>query len=180
MDGILVCGFEVTAQVRAAQELAGLLAATEASERQFRELVENLPELAWTARPDGFIDYYNRRWYEYTGTTFEAMQGWGWKAIHDPAKLEAVLERWQHSIDAGMTLRSSLAATLSSPSAFLTAEASRAARHANSGQVCTCAERVLVQLRGDGGPRQVPDARVAVVSSGGLTPSGVLLLRADA
>jgi acetyl-CoA acetyltransferase len=38
----------------------------------------------------------------------------------------------------------------------------------------------IVQLRGDGGPRQVPDAKVAVVSCGGLTPSGVLLLRADA
>lgn len=37
----------------------------------------------------------------------------------------------------------------------------------------------VVQLRGEGGPRQVPGARVAVVSSGGLTPSGVLLLRAD-
>ena len=38
----------------------------------------------------------------------------------------------------------------------------------------------IVQLRGDGGPRQVPDARVAVVSTGGLTPSGAMLLRADA
>jgi acetyl-CoA acetyltransferase len=37
----------------------------------------------------------------------------------------------------------------------------------------------IVQLRGDGGERQVPGARVAVVSSGGLTPSGVLLLRSD-
>ena len=37
----------------------------------------------------------------------------------------------------------------------------------------------IVQLRGDAGPRQVADARVAVASSGGLTPSGVLLLRAD-
>jgi hypothetical protein len=37
----------------------------------------------------------------------------------------------------------------------------------------------IVQLRGEGGPRQVPGARVAVVSSGGLTPSGVLLLRTD-
>ena len=57
VDGVLVCGFEVTSQVRAAQEMAGLLASTEASERQFRELVENLPELAWTARPDGFVEY---------------------------------------------------------------------------------------------------------------------------
>jgi acetyl-CoA acetyltransferase len=37
----------------------------------------------------------------------------------------------------------------------------------------------IVQLRGEGGPRQVPDAKVAVVSSGGLTPSGAILLRTD-
>lgn len=101
MDGILVCSFDVTAQVRAAQEMARLLASTEASERQFRELVENLPELAWTARPDGFIDYYNRRWYEYTGTTLDEMQGWGWRTLHDPTHVDVVVERWQHSIDTG-------------------------------------------------------------------------------
>ena len=84
-----------------AQELSRLLADTEASERQFRELVENLPELAWTARPDGFIDYYNRRWYDYTGTTFEPMQGWGWTTVHDPAQLDVVIARWQQSIDTG-------------------------------------------------------------------------------
>ncbi len=82
-------------------ELARLLAKAEASERQFRELVENLPELAWTARPDGHIDFYNRRWYEYTGTTFDEVQGWGWKALHDPAKLGAVIDKWQHSIESG-------------------------------------------------------------------------------
>ncbi len=101
VEGILVAGFEVTARVQAAQEQARLLASVEASERQFRELVENLPDLAWTARPDGFIDYYNRRWYEYTGTTFDEMQGWGWRSLHDPEKVEVVVERWRHSIDTG-------------------------------------------------------------------------------
>ncbi len=101
IDGVLVCGFEVTQQVRAAQSLAGLLAAAEASERQFRELVENLPELAWTARPDGFVDYYNRRWYEYTGTTVEEMEGWGWQSVHDSAHVDAVVARWRSCIADG-------------------------------------------------------------------------------
>jgi PAS domain S-box-containing protein len=101
VDGILIAGFEVSVQVRAAKETARLLASVEASERQFRELVENLPQLAWTARPDGFVDYYNRRWYEYTGTTLEEDQGWGWKSLHDPTKIDAVVERWQHSIATG-------------------------------------------------------------------------------
>ena len=68
---------------------------------QFRALVENLPDLAWTARPDGHIDFYNRRWYEYTGTTFESMQGWGWERVHDPQMLPGVMERWNRSLQNG-------------------------------------------------------------------------------
>lgn len=56
-------------------------ARAEASEATFRTFIDNLPELAWTALADGYIDFYNRRWYEYTGTTFEQMQGWGWEAV---------------------------------------------------------------------------------------------------
>ena len=58
---------------------------------------EHLPALAWTALPDGRIDYYNRRWYEYTGTTWEQMQGWGWREVHDPAVLPRVEARWAAS-----------------------------------------------------------------------------------
>ena len=46
-------------------------AATEASEQQYRFLAESIPQIIWTARPDGWLDYYNRRWYEYTGMTAE-------------------------------------------------------------------------------------------------------------
>jgi PAS domain S-box-containing protein len=71
------------------------------SEAQFQALVENLPLLAWTARPDGHIDFFNQRWYEYTGTTFEEMQGWGWEKVHHPDTLPKVLERWKHSLGSG-------------------------------------------------------------------------------
>jgi PAS domain S-box-containing protein len=71
------------------------------SERQLRGLAENMAQLAWTARPDGYIDWYNRRWYEYTGTTPEEMAGWGWQSVHDPAALPEVLDRWQASIATG-------------------------------------------------------------------------------
>ena len=101
VDGVLVSGFEVTAQVRASQELTRLLASAEANERQLRELVENLPELAWTARPDGAVDYYNRRWFDYTGKQPEEMLAWGWESVHDPARVEEVSARWQRSVDTG-------------------------------------------------------------------------------
>ena len=71
------------------------------SERYWRELVENLPELAWTALPDGHIDFYNRRWYEYTGTTLASVEGGGWQAVHDPQVLPEVLALWARSIATG-------------------------------------------------------------------------------
>ncbi|MDQ6802360.1 MAG: PAS domain S-box protein [Acidobacteriota bacterium] len=67
----------------------------------FRSLFDLMPQLGWTALPDGFIDFYNRGWYEYTGTTFEQMQGWGWQSVHDPEMLPKVVERWRHSIETG-------------------------------------------------------------------------------
>ena len=76
-------------------------AAIEDDLRLFRELFNLMPELGWTARADGFIDFYNRRWYDYTGTTYEQMEGWGWESVHDPALLPAVREQWQSSIATG-------------------------------------------------------------------------------
>ena len=70
-------------------------------ERQFRTLAESIPNLAWWANGDGYITWYNRRWYEYTGTTPQQMEGWGWQSVHDPAELPRVLQRWKASITTG-------------------------------------------------------------------------------
>ena len=67
----------------------------------FVQLAEFLPTLCWIARGDGYIVWYNHRWHDYCGTTPEQMEGWGWQAVHDPAQLPAVMERWQASIAAG-------------------------------------------------------------------------------
>jgi PAS domain S-box-containing protein len=69
---------------------------------EFLNLAESIPTLAWTARTDGYIDWYNRRWYDYTGTTPERMKGWGWSEVHDPEILPKVLERFRHSIENGV------------------------------------------------------------------------------
>jgi PAS domain S-box-containing protein len=68
---------------------------------QLRELADSIPNLAWWANSDGYITWYNRRWYEYTGTTPEQMEGWGWQSVHDPDELPTVLERWKASIATG-------------------------------------------------------------------------------
>jgi PAS domain S-box-containing protein len=71
------------------------------SEERFRTLADNIPQLCWIANSDGWIFWYNRRWYEYTGTTPKQMEGWGWQSVHDPETLPQVLERWQASIATG-------------------------------------------------------------------------------
>ncbi|MEO5701846.1 MAG: PAS domain S-box protein, partial [Casimicrobiaceae bacterium] len=71
------------------------------SEGKLRLLADTIPQLAWMARADGHIFWYNRRWYEYTGTTPREMEGWGWQSVHDPAVLPQVLERWRGSIERG-------------------------------------------------------------------------------
>ncbi|MBC7692424.1 MAG: PAS domain-containing protein [Methylotenera sp.] len=67
----------------------------------FRQLADSMPQLAWMARPDGFIFWYNKGWYDYTGTTPEQMEGWGWQSVHDMNDLPKVLDRWNASIASG-------------------------------------------------------------------------------
>jgi PAS domain S-box-containing protein len=71
------------------------------NEERFRTMADSLPQLAWIAKADGFIYWYNRRWFEYTGTTPRQMEGWGWQSVHDPNVLPRVLEQWQGSIATG-------------------------------------------------------------------------------
>ena len=71
------------------------------SEQRFATMANSIPQLAWIARADGFILWYNQRWYEYTGTTAEQMEGWGWQSVHDPQLLPEVMAKWKVAIAAG-------------------------------------------------------------------------------
>ncbi len=93
-DCSTLCGRASFAQTEAAEELSR-------REAQFRNLAEALPTLCWMAYGDGHIFWYNPRWYEYTGTTPEQMEGWGWQSVHDPEILPEVMERWTASIRTG-------------------------------------------------------------------------------
>ncbi|HLA64097.1 MAG TPA: PAS domain S-box protein, partial [Rhodothermales bacterium] len=100
-DAVLAVCRDVTERREAEVAVRRALTHAEEAERQLLAVVDNLPELAWTAEPDGTIDFYNRRWYAYTGTTPGQMEGGGWHAVHDPVVLPTVLERWRHSIATG-------------------------------------------------------------------------------
>lgn len=94
-DGsVLYLSLDITARKQAE-------AAVRESERQLRTLADAVPQLVWMADAKGYIFWYNRRWYDYTGTTPEQMEGWGWQSVHDPEVLPKVMERWRASIETG-------------------------------------------------------------------------------
>ncbi|MBC5811142.1 MAG: PAS domain-containing protein [Candidatus Eremiobacteraeota bacterium] len=71
------------------------------SARRFQALGEALPVICWTADAEGWIDWYNRRWYEYTGQSEREARGWGWQAAHHPDDFLEVMRKWPDSIATG-------------------------------------------------------------------------------
>jgi len=63
-------------------------------EESFRAMADSIPQMAWTARADGFIFWYNQRWYDFTGTTLEQTEGWNWQSVHDPEVLPRDPSKW--------------------------------------------------------------------------------------
>lgn len=68
---------------------------------QFEVMANAIPQLAWMASSDGEVFWYNRRFYEYTGTTLNQMANEGWSSVLDPAVLAQVNEKWEASLSAG-------------------------------------------------------------------------------
>jgi PAS domain S-box-containing protein len=57
-------------------------------------LADAMPQIVWTAKPDGNLDYSNRRWFDYTGMTIEETKDWGWKRVVHPDDVQNCIERW--------------------------------------------------------------------------------------
>ncbi len=72
-----------------------------ASEQRFRFLADNMPQIIWTSKPDGNLDYYNRRWYDYTGMTFDQTKDWGWEPVLHPDDLQNCIDRWTKAFTTG-------------------------------------------------------------------------------
>ncbi len=71
------------------------------SEERFRTLADNISQFAWMTDENGWIFWYNRRWFDYTGTTLEQMQGWGWQSVHHPEHIDRVVELFRHHLEIG-------------------------------------------------------------------------------
>jgi len=85
---------DVSDQHRAAEALAK-------SELEFRTLADTMPQMVWATRPDGFHDYYNARWYEFTGVPAGSTDGEGWNNMFHPDDQERAWGLWRHSLATG-------------------------------------------------------------------------------
>jgi PAS domain S-box-containing protein len=70
-------------------------------ESTFRQLAEAIPQFVWTTRPDGYHDYFNQRWYDYTGANPDVTEGDGWRLPFHPEDVPEAQKRWQHSLRTG-------------------------------------------------------------------------------
>jgi PAS domain S-box-containing protein len=89
------------ANERLEQRVAERTAELQASEEKYRMLTELMPQIVWTARGDGTIDYLNERWYEYTGLTPTASRTSGWQAVLQTEDFDRRVARWSQAVRSG-------------------------------------------------------------------------------
>src|SRR5258708_1004563 len=87
IDYLVFSGIDITARKQA--------------EREIHALIDAIPQLVWTGRPDGYVDFYNQRWRDYTGLTTEQAQGNGWMQCTHPDDRQRVLAVWQRAVQTG-------------------------------------------------------------------------------
>jgi len=93
---------DVSTRIWSAAEQVRVKDALAETAEEFQTLADGIPTLCWMAEPDGHIYWYNKGWYDYTGTVAADMKGWGWQSVHDPEVLPSVMRRWGASLSAGV------------------------------------------------------------------------------
>ncbi len=71
------------------------------AEDRLRLILDSTPSLIHTARPDGYLDYFNKPWLEYVGATLDEVSGWNWMAFIHPDDLEGIVARWRTCLATG-------------------------------------------------------------------------------
>ena len=98
ITGIVTIWNDVTTKVIARKKI-------EESEKKIHFMTDFLPQKLWTADQDGNINYFNQRWMDFCGKTFEELKDWGWKSVIHPDDWAENQRLWQHSIKSGKTFQ---------------------------------------------------------------------------
>lgn|GEM_PF-4169484 len=71
----------------------------EQNAREFKFVIDLMPHMVWATKPDGYHDFYNQRWYDFTGLTYEETKDKGWSLVLHPDDYDRAWEVWRHSLD---------------------------------------------------------------------------------
>lgn len=93
INSVMAVVTDVTESVLARQKI-------EESEARFRQLADSMPQIVWTARPDGFLDYFNQQWYDYAGQD-RGFGDAGWAYMLHPDDLQRCFDTWTYSLRTG-------------------------------------------------------------------------------
>ena len=74
---------------------------SEQNEKQMQVVCETMPQMIWTTNPEGYHDWFSKRWYDYTGLSMEDSIGMGWKNPFHPDDMAETSKRWAHSLVTG-------------------------------------------------------------------------------
>ena len=86
---------------RSQEALGSALDQIRNSEAKLRTIIDTIPVIAWCALPDGSGEFWNQRWHDYTGLSYEAARGWGWRAVIHPDDLDQLENTWRADLDSG-------------------------------------------------------------------------------
>src|SRR5688500_7026470 len=80
------------------EHVAALQRTTTGVDQSFRALADAMPQIVWITRPDGYHEYYNKHWWDYTGLTYEQARGEGWNLLLHPDDRQRSIDTWQRCL----------------------------------------------------------------------------------
>ena len=100
-DTLTVLARGVLAELRMRRTVHGARDELRRSEDRLRVLANTMPIMSWSARPDGYCDYFNARWYDFTGVGSGATDGDGWRSLIHEDERDHVWAGWQQALRTG-------------------------------------------------------------------------------
>ncbi len=94
--GSVIAQMDITDRVQAEQT-------ARENEAKFRNITNAMPQIVWSTLPDGFHDFYNQQWYDFTGVQGGSTDGEGWNNIFHPDDQPRAKARWSQSLASGET-----------------------------------------------------------------------------
>ncbi len=94
VDRVILTATDVTGQVQSRR-------LREETEIRFRQLADSMPQMVWVTLPDGYHEYFNQQWYDYTGLTFEQTKADGWANVLHPDDVARTWDVWRNCLKTG-------------------------------------------------------------------------------